>query len=127
MGGDKMAQAIYTTGPVNNGIAANDAENVRIDILNRNATGDVSVTVRVFNVQGTRALIPGGEQIFTVSPNAGTGTIDFNTQPTNAFEVVIIVNHPSNVNRVLVSVWGLDTNGYLAHFRFAHEEMHRLS
>jgi hypothetical protein len=122
-----MAQAIYTTGPVDNLISANDAESVRVRVLNRNLAGNASVTVRFFTASGTRTLIPGGQENLTVSPNSGTNTVAFNTAPAGSFEVVVIINHPTNVNNVLVSVWGFDTTGYLAQFRFAHEEMHRLS
>lgn len=103
-----MAQAVYTTGPVENTFSATDTERVKVRVLNRNTTGNASVTVRVVSVSGTRTLISNGQQTLTVAPNAGSTTGEFNTQPVTAYEVVIIVNHPSNVENVLVSVWGLD-------------------
>lgn len=128
-----MPTAVYTTGPVENGLTFNDAEFVRARILNRNATGGASVTVKVFNVGGTRTLITGGQQNGTVPANSGNIFGPFDTSSTGAFEVVIQVTHPTNVNKVLVSVWGFDNDApgaaiqLLAQYRFAHKEMHRLS
>lgn len=128
-----MAQAFYTTGPVDNTNSENDTHNLRVSILNLNTTGNADVTVRVLNISGTRTLIPGGQQNFTVTPNSGANSALFlNINLLIGYEVVVIVNHPSNVNGVLVSVWGTGPDNnlpdeYLAHHRFIHSEMHRLA
>jgi hypothetical protein len=128
-----MAQAFYTTGPVDNSIVENDTHNLRVDILNLNTTGNADVTVRVLNIFGTRTIISGGQQNFTVTPNSGASSAVFiNIEVLSRYEVVVIVNHPSNVNGVLVSVWGTGPDGnlpnqFLAHHRFIHSEMHRLA
>ncbi|MEH6949349.1 hypothetical protein V7068_20235 [Bacillus sp. JJ634] len=75
---------------------------------------------------GTRTLIPGGQLVVNVPPNSGANTASFNTEASGAFEVIIIIDHPTNVNNVEVSVWGSDDTGFLAQFRFAYEEMHRI-
>ncbi|MEK4070036.1 hypothetical protein [Peribacillus sp. FSL R5-0717] len=128
-----MAQAFYTTGPVDNSNGENETRFLRATILNLNTTGNADITVRVLNISGTRTLIPGGQQNFTVSPNSGANSAAYLfIDSLVAYEVVVIVNHPSNVNGVLISVWGTGPDGtnpdttFLAHTRFIHSEMHRL-
>lgn len=124
-----MAQAFYTTGPVDNSVVENDTHTLRFNIMNLNTTGNADVTVRVVNIFGTRTLI--GQQNITVTPNSGTSSVFLNIDFLSGYEVVFIVNHPSNVNGVLFSVWGTGPDGslpnkYLAHHRFIHSEMHRV-
>jgi hypothetical protein len=125
-----MAIAAYTTGPVNNVFASNNSHVLLVNILNRNTVGNVDATVRLFNASGSRTLV--SEDIVIVPPNIGSTVNFFNIDDLPGYDVVVIVNHPSNVNEVLVSVWGIGpdpvdpSNKYLPHHRFAHTEMHRL-
>jgi hypothetical protein len=114
---------VYSTGPLENanGVATTTEESW-IKVLNNDEDDETEVIVRVWDLNGTKALV--GQAVFVVPPNSSDFRI-FNVLGTAQYEVQVEIREETD--DVLISHFGKNVNNELvADHRVLHREFTKI-
>lgn len=113
---------VYSTGPVENAIGVTTlsiSSTIMVKLLNNNKYNNANVEVKVFKLDGTKTQTF-SENIIINNNSSTFRVIDVS----DLFQFEVQIKVKSEINDVLISVFGEDSNGELvAAQRFVHSEL----
>lgn len=113
---------VYSTGPVENAIGVTTlsiSSTIMVKLLNNNKCNNANVEVKVFKLDGTKTQTF-SENIIINNNSSTFRVIDVS----DLFQFEVQIKVKSEINDVLISVFGEDSNGELvAAQRFVHSEL----